>query len=288
MTDIKKILKEASDKPEWIKSFCVKLRLSFGHMVAITTSNLAIMKDLNYLDKMALCYPFLLKVLHHKEIGSEEFEKLAGFLEKIVFRVKLISSRAVIETRLSPHLIKHLNSECDVDALINDIAKLIRDGRWDYWGKQNFEAKLSGWFYDNPVDNYLLWKYEGSLKNKGNANIDFNVVEKEQIEHISPKTPTDGKPIENGYDIYDDDFLKNYLHCVGNLMLIGAVDNIVLSNHAFSIKLASYNSVGNALSQHKEIATEFIRGDNPPIWNKTKINERKEKIIKFAYEKWGI
>ncbi|EMB3082805.1 TPA: DUF1524 domain-containing protein [Providencia rettgeri] len=54
----------------------------------------------------------------------------------------------------------------------------------------------------------------------------------QQIEHIAPRTPTDGSPLETGYELneqgeYSEDFSSEYLNCLGNLMLISGVAQCV-------------------------------------------------------------
>ena len=137
------------------------------------------------------------------------------------------------------------------------------------------------------VDNYVLWKYEGILRKGGYSNIPFDTVEKEEIEHISPRTPTDGNPIANGYDNYDDEFIEKWLNCIGNLLLISKQNNCELGNQAFCIKLKSYEN-NTALSQHLEIVEEFKASPNTLVWDRERIRNRKEKIVNFSLNYWKI
>ena len=287
VTEIKKNIKDETDVVTWIKDFCDGLRLAFKDIEKIQKNSNQYLKDLFYLDRMALCYPFLLKGCKYIDIDKDEikFEKLVRLLEKIVFRVKLIGSRADIESRLNPYL---KSFKGDVDSLVEGISeKLTSDWWWGYWNDNKVKEVInSNWFYNNPVDNYLLWKYEGSLKAKGYSNISFESVEREEIEHISPRTPTEGDPIANGYDDYDEEFIEKYLNCIGNLMLISKYNNCELGNKPFNIKLNSYNDKA-ALSQHLEIQ-DFISDPIKPVWDRESIKNRKEKILKFSLTYWKI
>jgi len=98
--------------------------------------------------------------------------------------------------------------------------------------------------YGNNVLNYILWRYENSIQNKGYSIRTF-AIENEQIEHISPQNPTNGEPIETGYEVdvdnqYSEGFTAEKLNSMGNLMLISGSHNASIGNKPFSKKLATY------------------------------------------------
>ena len=144
--------------------------------------------------------------------------------------------------------------------------------------------------YGNNVVNYFLWRYENFLQNKGYSIQKFS-IENEQIEHISPKQPNNGV-VENGYDVdenkqYDEEFITEYLNCIGNLMLISGSHNASIGNIQFNKKLESYNK-NPLLNQQSEIK-KFSKIENGiPIWKKESIDERHEKIVKFGLETWSF
>src|SRR5690606_39625388 len=85
-----------------------------------------------------------------------------------------------------------------------------------------------------------------SIQNKGYSIKNFS-LENEQIEHISPQTPTDGEPIATGYDLnedcdYSEYFVSKHLNSLGNLMLISGSHNASIGNKAFKDKLNSYKA----------------------------------------------
>ena len=115
-------------------------------------------------------------------------------------------------------------------------------------------------------------------------------IENEQIEHISPRTPTDGSPLEAGYDVdennqYSEDFVSKYLNCIGNLMLISGSHNASIGNKPFTDKLNSYNS-NPLLNQQAEIKTFLI--DGKVEWKQENILKRRQAILDFAYKRWGF
>src|SRR5690606_14718008 len=129
-----------------------------------------------------------------------------NLLEIITFRAKLINSRANIQERLNSIL---LDFKGDLITVISQVRDKMNDA-W-YWSDTNVKNYLNGSMYGNNVLNYLLWQYENSIQNKGYSIKNFS-LENEQIEHISPRTPTNGDSIATGYDIndsneYSEDFI---------------------------------------------------------------------------------
>lgn len=128
-------------------------------------------------------------------------------------------------------------------------------------------------------------RYENHLrandaKEKG-YSFSLEDIKEITIEHIAPQTEN-GKRLANGYDKYNNKFLKGYLHCIGNLLLIDKSHNSSLGNKPFKDKLASYENT--PLAQQREIK-DFVKND---IWDKEAIKERHEKIKNFVLETWSF
>ncbi len=198
----------------------------------------------------------------------------------------MINSRANIQERLNKIL---LDFDGDIDILKENIKNKLNET--GYWGDDNTRNYLDSTnMYNLGVVNYLLWRYENFLQNKGYSVQDFS-IENEQIEHISPKQPDNGV-IENGYDIdenknYDDEFESEYLHCIGNLMLISGSHNASIGNKPFVEKLESYNK-NPLLNQQAEIKNFSKIENGLAVWKKESIDKRHQKILKFAIETWSF
>jgi hypothetical protein len=137
----------------------------------------------------------------------------------------------------------------------------------------------------------LLWEYEHSIQNKG-YGIKKVSIEKEQIEHISPQNPTNGDPIETGYEVdennqYTDEFIAEKLNCIGNLMLISGSHNAAIGNKPFEEKLSTYKK-NPLLNQQAEINDFAEIEDSKPEWKGNSIDERHHKILKFAIDRWSF
>ncbi|NGF76542.1 DUF262 domain-containing protein [Fluviicola sp. SGL-29] len=284
LDDIKEVFANSTDKVKWIKEFINELHTSFSNIKKMESSNLSYLQDLRKLSIPAFAYPFIIKGYKYFN-DKENLNTLYNVLEVVVFRYRLINSRADFISRLNEIL---LGFDGNLDALKNHFKNKLNEA-W-YWGDNRTKEYLNGYMYENRVLNYLLWKYEDSIQNRG-YSIGNGAIEKEQIEHISPKRPTNGEPIATGYDVdenneYPEGFADKELNCLGNLMLISGSHNASIGNKPFSYKLISYKS--NPLLKQQAEISEFIEC-NINKWGATEIWKRHNKIVnKFAISKWSF
>ncbi len=286
ISDIKDTFKNSTkDKVEWIKDFVNELHTTFTNFKQLENSNLTYYQDLKRLKIPAFVYPFIVKGYKFFGDSSEKLNSLFNILEVLVFRYQLINSRADILSRLNEIL---LNFNGDLKKLKIDLQNKLNE-TW-YWSDERISEYLNSGMYENRVLHYLLWKYEDYIQSEG-YNIKNISLENEQIEHISPQTPTDGK-LASGYQInengdYDDKFKNEYLNCLGNLMLISGSHNSSIGNKPFKEKLKSY--IKNPLLNQQAEIKDFISGNlKNPLWDKTAIDKRHEKILDFAEKKWSF
>lgn len=286
ISDIKDTFKNSTkDKVEWIKDFVKELHTTFTNFKQLENSNLTYYQDLKRLKIPAFVYPFIVKGYKFFGDSSEKLNSLFNILEVLVFRYQLINSRADILSRLNEIL---LNFNGDLKKLKIDLQNKLNE-TW-YWSDERISEYLNSGMYENRVLHYLLWKYEDYIQSEG-YNIKNISLENEQIEHISPQTPTDGK-LASGYQInengdYDDKFKNEYLNCLGNLMLISGSHNSSIGNKPFKEKLKSY--INNPLLKQQAEIKDFISGNlENPLWDKTAIDKRHKKIVDFAEKKWSF
>lgn len=144
------------------------------------------------------------------------------------------------------------------------------------------------------MDNYLLWRYEQYLCNDNYPipKITYeDVISDKSIEHIAPQTQD--SPLENGYGVYADKenpkegiVSGEWMNSVGNLMLMAGRQNSSLGNRPFADKLRTYGT-DNLLNQQKEIM-EFVVDREHPVWDKSCIEKRFNKIVRAAKEIWSL
>ena len=291
-----KITSLNNEKTEWIKSFISGLSKAFNTIEKIEKSEESFTQDLRYLNNMALAYPFIIKA-HNLCASERTISRLIKFLENITFRYLLRGGRAEIESRLNHYLI-NCNSDEDIDKNISQMINNLKNNDWwGYWNNYSMNNYLSGYFYKNRVDNYLLWKYELFISDSNHPRshrVSFeDLIHNESIEHIAPQTPTNNDPIANGYGIYEDKenpqngiVSGSLLNSVGNLLLISQTHNSSIGNKPFADKLQSYGK-DNLLNQQKEIS-HFIKNQENPVWDKDTINARRKKIIDTANKIWDL
>lgn len=286
LDDVKDTFKKSEDKIKWIKSYANELHTTFSNIEKFECSNDPFVQRLNDLGIPAFIYPFIIKGYKYFENNAVKLNVLFSLLEIITFRTRLTNSRAKIQDRLNESLSSFSGDLVDLHEKIKN--KLNES--W-YWGDTNTKNYLNGSMYGNNVSNYILWQYENSIQNKG-YSIRESSIKNAQIEHISPQNPTNGEPIETGYEVdennqYSDDFISNKLHCIGNLMLISKSHNVSIGNKSFNEKLSTYKS-NPALNQQVEIVKFAKKEDEKFVWKSESIDERHIKIVDFAMNNWSF
>ncbi|MDX9988049.1 DUF262 domain-containing HNH endonuclease family protein [Thiothrix unzii] len=284
--DVKREFKKSSNKIYWAKNYVAELYASFCAIKKFEGAKNFFAKRLIELGVPAFVYPFIIKGYKYLDGDFDKINLLMHVLEILVFRVRLINSRANIQDRLNPILSLFCGDVIDLSLKI----KTKLNESW-YWSDENAKNYLNGSMYENNVINYLLWNYERFIQNKG-YGINGIYLENEQIEHISPRTPTNGEPIESGYDVdsmnkYTEKFILTRLNSLGNLMLIPGSHNASIGNKPFSVKLSSYLN-NQLLNQQVEIQKFAKHEDGNPVWKEDSIIERHNKIVDFSVKKWSF
>ena len=286
LEDVKEVFKKSENKIKWIKKYISELHTSFSNMKKFEKSTDLYARKLSKINAPAFVYPFVIKSYKYFGDDDDKLKTLFKILEVLTFRARLINSRANIQERLNAIL---LNFKGDLIKLKSDIKKKLNES-W-YWSDTNTKNYLNGGMYGNKVLNYLLWEYENSIQNKGYSIKNFS-LENEQIEHISPQTPTDDELISTGYDVnedneYSEDFISKHLNSLGNLMLISGSHNALIGNKAFNDKLNSYKA-NPLLNQQAEIK-DFVATENDSVlWKTESIEKRHKKLVDFAVGKWSF
>jgi uncharacterized protein with ParB-like and HNH nuclease domain len=284
--DIKEAFKRSKNKVQWIIEFIDELHTSFSNMKKMEGSKDQYLKRLHKLKIPVFVYAFLIK--GYKFFGEDEVKlsKLFHTMEILVFRYNLMSSRADIIARLNEIL---LGFKGDVDALRVSLKNKLNE-TW-YWGDTRTKNTMDEWMYENPVLRYLLWRYEGSIQSKGYI-VGSIKLENEQIEHISPQVPPNNESIASGYSVdlnnnYTEDFKRDYLNVLGNLMLISGSHNASIGNKPFAEKLNSYKN-NPLLNQQGEIKHFSGGTSDVPLWDCDAIDRRHDAILNFAVTEWSF
>ena len=274
-----KDIDESEAKLAWIDEYVKNLKNAFFDFKTFTESKSEYKEYLLHLD-VADTYPFVIKAYRLFRNNEEKLERVFKALEIIALRHKLVKTGATLATRLD-RVLKTFDSVEKLEAGIKNIC----DKEW-YWTDEKVKEALSPKQYTlEKIAPYIFMRYEKVLRNKNARTKGYTFgledIKEPQIEHIAPQTENDEKAT-SGYCEYDEEFMKSYLNCIGNLMLIAQSHNISIGNNPFADKLQSYEK--SPMAQHKEIK-EFANGE---IWDKDSINNRHEKLDEFILETWSL
>ncbi|WP_278683077.1 DUF262 domain-containing protein [Paraclostridium bifermentans] len=280
--DIKEELKSSIDKVTFIKEFVNGLHTSFVDMKKLENSKNKYLKQMRRLTVPAFVYPFLIKGMKYLDEKSTDMDNLYDIMEKLIFRQKLINSKADLNSRLN-NILKSFKG--DIVWLRDEVHQKLNSER--HWNDARVEECLEGYIYENSVLKYLLYNYENFIQSNGYLIGDIEIKD-DEIEHISPQKPC----IDYGYEVdedgnYSEEFKDMYLNSIGNLVIISKSHNCSIGNCRFDKKLNSYmkNSI---LNQQSEIKN-FISGDlKAPIWDREAIQRRRDKILEFALDRWSF
>ena len=145
-----------------------------------------------------------------------------------------------------------------------------------HWNTEHLEAEINGPI-ESSTAKYILWKYENFLESKGQNGYTprrFDTIKPPELEHIAPKTPTKGEPVSAGYDKYDEEFVDQYIDCLGNYLLLSRNHNRVIGNKPFAEKWDTYTYL------KQQIEVQELTTDRK-IWDKNKIKKRHGNIVGF-------
>ncbi|MGB5024645.1 MAG: DUF262 domain-containing HNH endonuclease family protein [Saprospiraceae bacterium] len=285
LEDIKEVFKKSVNKVFWILHFIQELHTTFSNMKKLELCRDNYLQNLRKLNIPAFVYPFLIKGYKYFGDDNEKMSRLFHVMEVLVFRYYLMSSRADIIARLNEVL---LGFQGDLDMLSTTFKRKLNET--GYWGDERTSKVLNEWMYENPVLNYLLWSYEASIQSKGYV-VGIMKLTNEQIEHISPQIPND-EYLTSGYEVdennnYTQEFIQDYLNCLGNLLLISGSHNASIGNKPFKNKFKSYNE-NPLLNQQGEIKS-FISGTNEnPLWDVASISRRHKILHTYAINAWNF
>jgi hypothetical protein len=280
------ILEEINEKLtdlEFIKNFSRDLESSFTYLKKFFNDEKDVFEihSLITLGGIGIAYPFIIKS-YQFGLDIENIKKLCVALESLILRHRLIGTRAEITTRLNGVFDGFTREKLAIEPIVERIGylKTTTDWWWAYWNNDELANSLQRGI-NFSVAKYLLWKYENYLRNLGESEYDnsirFGKITRPELEHIAPQTEPEKKT--HGYGKYDEDFKNNYLDCLGNYLLISKKHNCAIGNRPFQEKHETYTY----LEQQKEIQ-RMCEEDKPLLWNKKKIQQRKEKIIKFIFK----
>ena len=265
---------------QFIKSFTRSLAISFDYLSTFfgkhERENIKI-HSLVALGGINIAIPFIIKS-YKFGLPINEICVLCSSLESLILRHRLIGTRADLTSRINEVFKVFSEANKTVQPIIDkiDFLKTTNEWWWSYWNNDELKKSIQGGV-NHSTAKYLLWKYENQLENQGKSGYSLSRYDKiidPELEHIAPQTPPNGEPVASGYPDYDEEFINQYIDCLGNYLLLSKSHNCSVGNQPFANKRSSYNH----LAQQREIQQMTM---DSKTWSKELINERKVKIVDF-------
>ena len=275
-------IKENTEKEKWIKEFVLTLKETFFSIEIIeeklkTNNPIA---DVVILDESS-SIPLLIKLFHFNKDNEDYILEIAKITENILFKLKY--KNADYRTNSLPTIARHYNGK--MDNLKNELVECSKKGFQWWW---EFNKNCKNYFLKNNIHydkniKYVLWKYENYLRSNNRTRLispvqflnKFDAKRLENtIDHITPQNPSFIK--------YQEEFIQNYLHNIGNLVLMVWGDNSEKRNNDPVDEINLYDS---DYYSHKEIRDMLKKNKK---WGKEEIELRKKNIFDFIIINWGL
>lgn len=271
---------EKDNRISFIQEFTHSLTASFDHLKQFFNKdekeNIKIHSFVT-LGGFSVALPFIIKA-YKFGLSINQIGELCDKFEDTTLRHRLIGTRADITSRLNEVYQEFTEENKIIEPIIDRIETLkIAEDYWSsHWNNNKLREALQG-NVNRQIARFLLWKYENHLESLGKNGYElkrYDSIKEPELEHIAPETEN----LNSGYEKYDEDFINNYLNCLGNYLLLSKSHNCSVGNNPFKEKRESY--------KHSAQQLEIIEmtDDSNPIWTKEIIKKRNEKIINFILE----
>ena len=288
MENVKKEIQKISDnkkKEKWIIEFVNNLKETFYSVEEIekkSEQNCAV-ADVMILDSYN-SFPLLIKLFHYHKQDEELIEKITEKIEKILFKLEF--KNADYRTNNFHNIAKHYKG--NESGLKDELSNLITNG-FQWWWRFNENCRNyfnSSYHYHSNIK-YVLWKYENFLRRQNRTrelspleyNNKFNKKRLENtIDHITPQSPN--------FREYSEEFQNNWLNNIGNLTLMVWGDNSEKRNNNPTTKTDLYDSDFYSHKEIRDVLADLKKQDE--FWNEQQIIERKNKILSFVFDNWGV
>ena len=271
-----------TDPIAFATNFSLYLEDSFTHLVSFFTTDSTNyeMASLIQLGDIGNALPFIIKA-YRLNVPIKDKLLLSSALESILLRQRLIGTRADIRSRIGEEYQEFCIKNSSVKPIIDKIEWIKHvdssEWWWAHWNDESLKRSIQG-NMNGSVVRFLLWRYENHIRSQGKGGYSFlpySAIEDPEIEHIAPQTKNE-QPA-SGYCTYDEEFLEQYLNCLGNFLLISKKHNCAIGNIPFVKKRDTYIY----LDQQREIQQMT---DGKRKWTKNLIKTRKDKIISFIMD----
>lgn len=271
-----------------------------------------LLKRLFLLGNMGNIYPLLIALWRKFKDDKQKLKKVLETLEILVFRLYSIGSgrsdtkeRFLAKRARNTHPKGYLDGSIpdegiEAEEIVGKIRSMLRNS--NKASDSDFRRRLElPKFYktvSNKIIRYLFCFYEESIRVKDdslghNKIVDIVQNEKEEgqshrpfdIEHIWPKNPEEDLPV--GIDS-EEKYEDEYKHSLGNISLAPKRPDSSWQNTLPERKKDGYLDTSFKVL-HRVVQAESREGwAAAEEWSDEKIENRREKIVKFALDNWSL
>ncbi len=244
------------------------------------------------IGRMGNLYPLLI-VAWQKFGDASERTEILRLLEAFVFRVYRVGR---LRSHTGRSRMNGLAHELYWNGTFADIQQELVDINHFFQNNTHFRQGLADiWCYHRlgtGMIRYLLAQYEEKLRRDAQeplaVDLDTILSSGYETEHILPQSP-------QGIDEKSEEEKASHqriVHRLGNLTITSKEFNRCLSNHSFQAKKEGVRCEGKRGEMICAYRDSLLRVQKDLAaydqWNETEIQERGDKIIDFALERWRI
>ncbi len=176
---------------------------------------------------------------------------------------------------------------------VDNVVNTLRN----YSSDSDFTTKFANHSQINTkLQYYILFEIEKYLSGSAGVGLQPYPHSCEQhIEHILPQklSKANGRETEWQWARNDPDLHKNLINKIGNLMILEADINNIVSNHSFDSKktgfyLAKQNKKLCYQDSKLKLPAELLASQNYPDWTEATIKKRQNDLAAIALKIWSL
>jgi hypothetical protein len=247
-----------------------------------TTESTDMLKDIQSVLNIHLCYPFLLSTYRSYKNDKRKFESHVKLIMNFAFRFMKVMDGSV------ESFAGAISTGCELVNAKQPISKISSHFK-AHAPDAAFVADFKGSSFNNTKLAYFTVYYLEKVQLGGTAPLPHG--QDQHLEHIMPKSPKAKHwPEASAEKIASSDNYKHHLWRIGNLLPLPADVNKVIQNREIAYKLKNAKLKDYTSGKHSLISpTKVGNFLNNGKWNFTSIEDRQAWLANnFAVKAWPL